>query len=372
MRNQLLTLAVVAVVMLSGCVGIQDVGTPTGETPNADLPDIVPDSIPGVSNSTLTNTTALLEANEAQIVQTGAHSRITQTDSNRQTEALLTVGTDGTANLSTRRVASGNQLETVDYYSNKTGTYVRSQSNGETSYRIIDQEYRPLDRFSSSLETILAAGTFTVAPESINSTTVVLTADEFNTVDHGRFFSETRGLDGRLVLDQHGQIQSLTITGQSGDQLVSYNYELRQSTVDHASAPAWIAAVPPSAYLHPELSMTVENDSYLRIQHDGGDAVPRNASLAFSANNTNGTVSFDSAFESGETRYAYFSAGNGSLLLTTDKPLSNMTTPIDSPASITIMSSDGVRLHAVGMGWGSESSSGGAASEANSGDSRQE
>jgi len=355
--------------MLSGCAGIQGVGTPTGETPNADQTDVVPDSIPGVANTTLTNTTALLEANEARIAQTGAHSRITQTDSDRQTESLLTVGTDGTAKLSTRRGSSGNQSETIDYYTNKTGTYVRSQSNGETSYRVIDQEYRPLDRFSSSLETILAAGTFTVSSESINSSTVVLTADEFSTVDHDGFFSETRSLDGRLVLDQHGQVQNLTITGQRGDQLVSYNYELRQPAVDHASAPAWIADVPPSAYLHPELSMTVENDSYLRIQHDRGDAVPRNASLAFSANNTNGTVLFDSAFESGETRYAYFAASDGSLRLTTEQPLSNETTAIHSPASITITSTDGVTLHAVGMGWGSESSSEATASGTNRGDS---
>jgi len=208
-----------------------------------------------------------------------------------------------------------------------------------------------------------------VSSESINSSTVVLTADEFSTVDHDGFFSETRSLDGRLVLDQHGQVQNLTITGQRGDQLVSYNYELRQPAVDHASAPAWIADVPPSAYLHPELSMTVENDSYLRIQHDRGDAVPRNASLAFSANNTNGTVLFDSAFESGETRYAYFAASDGSLRLTTEQPLSNETTAIHSPASITITSTDGVTLHAVGMGWGSESSSEATASGTNRGDS---
>jgi len=121
-----------------------------------------------------------------------------------------------------------------------------------------------------------------------------------------------------------------------------------------------------------EASNTVENDSYLRIQQDGGDAVSRNASLAVSVNNTNGTVSFDSALEPVETCYAYFASDNGSLLLTTEQPLSNMTTPENSPASISIPSIDGVRLHSVGMDRGFESSSGGTVREADSEDGGQE
>lgn len=269
---------------------------------------------------------------------------------------MLTVGADGASELSTVATASSGQSGTSDYYNNDSATYIRIQSDNESRYRVIERGYNPLDGFNSSLETVLAAGTFTVANESTGSETVVLTAAEFSPAENRGFFDDATALNGRLVLNQNGQIRNLTITGQEDGQAMASMYKLRQLPVDRASAPAWIADVPPSASLHPELSTNVENDSYLRIGNEGGDPVPRNATLNFSANKNAGTVTFNSALESGETRYAYFAASDGALILTAEQPSSAVTALIESPASVTISTDDGVTLLSVGMGWGSETS----------------
>ena len=362
MTHRLLVLVVISSVLLAGCTGLQGTETPTAETPTATTPTASPDgsetdTIAGISNGTLTNASALVAANGATVVENGARISIEQTRPEMDRDSMLTVGADGASELSTISTAGSGQSETSDYYNNDSATYLRLQSDNETRYRIVEQGYNPLDGFNSSLETVLAGGTFTVANGSTDSETVVLTAEEFRPAENSGFLSDTTALNGRLVLDRNNQIQNLTITGQQDGRTVAYTYELRQSPVDHASAPAWIADVPPSASLQPELSTTVENDSYLRIENEGSDPVPRNATLSFSANNTAGTVTFASALESGDSRYAYFAAGDGALILTAEQPSSEVTAPIESPASITISTDDGVTLLSVGMGWGSESSS---------------
>lgn len=376
MRHRLLVLVVIVSVLLAGCTGIQGTETPTGETPTTATPtdsatEVEPSDIAGVSNSTLTNATALVTANGATIVQNGARVSIEQSGPNSGTQSLLTVGTDGTSGRSTTYTASSGHTETSDYYYNGSATYIRMQSENETSYRVFEQEYNPLNSVNSSLETTLAAGYFTVANESTDSSTVVLTADEFSTGEHGGVLSDGTVSSARLVLTQNGQIQNLTITGQRDGQTVTYTYELREANVTHATAPSWIADVPPSASLHPELSTTVENDSYLRLNHDGGDPVPENTTLTLSANTTSGTVAFDSSFESGETRYAYFDEGNGSLMLSAEQPSSEVTAPMESPASVTITTDDGVTLLSMSMGWGSESSSEGTQSGTSSSSGHQ-
>ena len=373
MRHRLLVLLVITSVLLAGCTGIQGTATPTGEspttaTPAESVPEIEPNDIAGVSNDTLTNATALVTASGATIVQDGARLSIEQSGPSSEIQSLLTVGADGTSNRSTTYTDGSGQAETSDYYNNGSATYVRMESGNETSFRVFEQAYNPLDSVNSSLEATLAAGSFTVANESTDAATVVLTATEFRS--GGDILSDGTISNARLVLAENGQIQNLTITGQRDGQTVTYTYELREPNVAHAAAPSWIADVPPSASLHPDLSTTVENDSYLRIDHDGGDPVPANTTLTLSANATSGTVAFNSSLETGETRYAYFDDGNGSLMLTAAQPTSEVTAPMESPASVTITTDDGVTLLNVGMAWGSESSSEGTGSGASGGSSQ--
>ena len=126
--------------------------------------------------------------------------------------------------------------------------------------------------------------------------------------------------------------------------------------------------MPPTADLQADLSTDIVNDSALRIDHEGGDTVPRNTTLRFTANDTAGTVTFDAPLEAGDTRYAYFAAANGSLVLTDDRPAADAPESIDSPASVTISTADGVTLLSVSMGWGSEPASEGAAGDAGGSD----
>ena len=365
MTRKLLLLVVLASVTIAGCSGVQSPGTPTaGPT---DDTDVSPDEIPGVSNGTLTNATALATANGAGIVDDGAKIRITRTGPDRETRLVLTVADDGTSAFS-RTVSADGDDATVEYYTNDTATYVRTQTDGETSYRVVERTFRPLEGVNSSLETVLAAGDFTVANESTDSATVVLTADEFDTSLDSHILDDATPQDARLVVTQDGGVQNLTVTGEQDGQTVTYTYERHQAAVDRAPAPGWLADVPPTADLQADLSTDVVNDSFLRIDHDGGDTVPRNTTLRFTVNDTAGTVTFESPLEAGDTRYAYFAASNGSLVLTDDRPAADTTEPFDSPASVTIETADGVTLLSVSMGWGSESASEGSAGEASGSD----
>ncbi|MDS0260273.1 hypothetical protein NDI56_12790 [Haloarcula sp. S1CR25-12] len=365
MVRSALVLVVLASVTIAGYSGVQSPGTPTAEP--TDETDVSPEEIPGVSNGTLTDAAALATANGAAVVGDGATIRITQTAPDRETRMLLTVADDGAFEFSRTVSADGNE-STVDYYRNDTATYVRAETGGETTYRVVEQPFRPLEGVNSSLETVLAAGDFTVATEPSDSATVVLTADEFTTSPNSPVLDGATPERARLVLTQEGGIQNLTVTGQRDGQTVTYTYERRQAPVDRVPAPGWLADVPPTADLHPDLSTDVVDDSYLRIDHDGGDTVPRNTTLAFSANDTAGTVTFDSPLEAGDTRYAYFAPADESLVVTEDRPAADATVPIESPASVTISTADGVTLLSVGMSWGSESVSEGSTGDAGGSD----
>ena len=334
---------------------MSDSGTPTPDTPAEDTGGIDVADIPGVSNGTLTDAAALADANGATLAETGGRVGVTQTGSGIDTDSVLTVGSGGAFELSTTASGDTAQSGSIDYYANDTATYIRMESDGETRYRVVEEAVKPLDRFNSTLETYLAAGTFTVTNET--STTAVLTATEFGAVDDGGFLGEASSLRGHLVLSQSGQVQNLTITGEQDGDSVRFVYDLRQPLIERATAPGWVSDVPESAALQPELSVDVENNSYLTIDHTGGDAVPANATLSLSANGTSGTVAFDTALESGQTRYAYFTASDGSLVISAEQPSSEATASLDSPASVSIVTDDNVTLHSGSMAWSSSSAS---------------
>jgi len=294
MTRKSLALLVLLSVTIAGCSGVQSPGTPTAEPT-----DVSPDEIPGVSNETLTNATALVAANGAGIAAEGATIRVTQTAPDGERRLDLTMAADGTAEFSRTMSADGNE-STAAYYINDTATYVRANMDGETSYRVIERPLRPFEGVNSSLESVLTAGNFTVANASTESATVVLTADEFSLPPD--VLGDATPQDARLVVTQDGRIQNLTLSGERDGEAVTYTYEQRQAAVDHAAAPDWLADVPPTADLQADLSTDIVNDSALRIDHEGGDTVPRNTTLRFTANDTAGTVTFDAPLEAGDTR----------------------------------------------------------------------
>lgn len=351
-RKPLILLVLVSVV-LAGCSGVQSPATPTAEPT-----DVSPDEVPGVSNGTLTNATALAAANGATVAEDGAEIRTTQTSPDRETRVALTVAADGTSEFSRTVSANGNE-STLTRYTNGTATYVRSDTGGETNYRVLERAFRPFGHINSSLETVLAAGEFTVDNESTDSATVVLTADTFSTPLDSHLLDGATPQEARLVLTQDGGVRNLTVTGQQDGQTATYTYERRRAGVDRVPAPDWLADVPPTADLQADLSTTVVDDSALRIEHGGGDTVPANTTLDFAVNDTDGTVTFDSPLEAGDTRYAYFTAANGTLVMADDQPAADAAERFEGPASVTISTVDGVTLLSVGMDWGSESVSAG-------------
>mgnify|MGYP006896934637 CR=1 FL=1 len=361
MTRRMLLVVVLASVVLAGCAGLQ--GT---ETPTDDGTDGEPDQMPGVSNGTVTDAEALVAANSASIAETGGELSVVYDAPDVNSESVLTVGADGTSVLSTTTSDGPDQSGSLETYSNETATYVQMQSGSETRYRVVEQPGDAFDRINSSLTAYLAAGEFTVSNDSIDGTTAVFTSDSFSGLEDGEVLDDANAVSARLVINQSGQVQNLTVTGEQRSETVTFTYELRQSAVERAAAPGWVSEIPPTAALHPELSVDVENDSYVRIDHTGGDAVPRNATLEVATDNASGTVAFDSALEAGETRYAYFATNDGSLVLRNEQPASDTTTTLTSPASIEVTAGE-TALHSGSMAWGSESASEGTTSNSSGG-----
>jgi hypothetical protein len=366
MTRKSVVVVVLAAVVLAGCAGPQSTGTPTADTPTEDANSIDVDEIPGITNGSLTDAAALAEANGETLAETGGRLKIFQSTGQAETEFLFTIGSGGSYSLVTDRTATNGQSNIIEYWSNESGTYVRSQTDSETRYRALEREPGVLDSFNSTLEAYLAAGSFTVGNETNGGTAVVLTADEFGSLDAGGPLSEAESLSGRLVVSQAGQIQNLTITGQQNGQAVRFQYELMQPLIERASKPGWVSEMPASATLHPELNIDVENDSTLVIENQGGDPVPANATLTISTDSKSGSATFDSALAVDDTRYAYFSAASGKLTLSSEKPTASDAASVTSPLSATVTAGDGVTLHSVSMGWGSASAN--ASSDGSSGE----
>jgi hypothetical protein len=359
MTRRILFVVVLVSVVLAGCAGLQGTDDETG---------VETDQIPGVSNGILTDAESLVAANSAAIAETGGEISVVYDGPDVNSESVLTVGADGTSILSATTPDGSTQSGTLDVYTNDTATYIQMQSDGESRYRVVDQERAAFDRVNASLTVYLAAGEFSVSNSSTDPTTAVFTADNFSGLDDSGFLDDASSVSARLVVDQSGQVQNLTVTGEPRSETVTFSYELRQSAVEQTSAPEWVGEIPPAAAVQPELAIDVENDSHFHIEHTGGDAVPQNATLEVATDDASGTVTFDSALAAGESRYAYFAANNGSLILTNEQPAAGTATPLKSPASIEIRVGE-TTLHSGSMGWGSESASEGTTSGSSGGES---
>jgi hypothetical protein len=142
---------------------------------------------------------------------------------------------------------------------------------------------------------------------------------------------------------------------------VTYHYQLRQSEVKSVPRPDWVDDVPPGATVRAQLSVDVEESSYLALEHTGGDSVPSATSVRVESNGTTDTMSLERPLSSGETRYVYVDASADSLRLTTDRPDESTVSPLTSPVSVRIATDGGAVLHSSSMAWESESAAGGTA-----------
>jgi hypothetical protein len=341
-------LALGIALLLAGCLG----GL-TAETNPSDSTDASPEAVPGVSNGTLSNASALVEANLNAVTTDGAIIQVNQSADEMNIDARLAIA----ANVSTYRLrgtgsASEGQSTSLDQWGNETTQLVRTTSRGETNYRVLDE---PDDRLSllTTIDEFLSAGEFTVSNESATDGAVVLRIGNDTSSTSSR--SASRALDGRLVVTESGQIRNLSVTTTRDGQVVSYKYELLQAGVDSVAKPDWGADIPPGATVQARLSVDVVDGSYLTLRHDSGDVVPTATTVRVESNGTTGTAKLERSLSAGETRYVYFDAASDSLLVTTDRPAGSDVSAVSSPVSVRIATDGGAVLHSGSMAWESAS-----------------
>ena len=313
--------------------------------------------MPGVTNGTLANASALVEANRKAVTTDGAVLQVNQSAARMDIDARLVVGAD----FSTYRLSGSGTVNdestTIDQWSNATVQFVRTSSGGETNYRVLGGHEERLTLLSSVGE-FLSAGEFEVANETAGDGAVVLTAD--NVSDARTSMAGPERFDGRLVVSESGRIRNLSVTLTQAGEQVSYSYELRQTGVESVPRPDWIDDVPPGATVQAQLSVDVTEGSYLALEHAGGDTVPSATTVRVESDGTTGTVALDSSLSAGETRYVFFDAASQGLRATAERPEPETVSAVSSPVSVRIVTGDGAVLHSSSMAWGSESASGSA------------
>jgi len=348
-----LVLALVPALVLAGCLG----GLAT-ETGPSDSTEGSPEQVPGVTNGTLSNASALVEADRNAVIGDGAALQINQSSGRINLTARIVVGANfSTYSLSGTGEMRDGQSTTIDQWSNETTQFVRTSSAEQTNYRVVDPDDDRLD-ILSGVDEFVSAGAFEVS-ETTDDGTVVLTADRTSAADGS--MTDVDSFDGRLVVDESGQIQNLSVAATRGEESVTYHYQLRQSEVKSVPRPDWVDDVPPGATVRAQLSVDVEESSYLALEHTGGDSVPSATSVRVASNGTTDTMSLERPLSSGETRYVYVDASADSLRLTTDRPDESTVSPLTSPVSVRIATDGGAVLHSSSMAWESESAAGGTA-----------
>jgi hypothetical protein len=359
MDQQKVVLALIPALVLAGCIG----GL-SGETDPSESTEVSPEQVPGVTNGTLSNASALVEANQNAVTTNGAILQVNQSSDQMTIDARLVVGANfSTYSLSGTGSVTDGQSTTIDQWSNQTTQFVRTSSAGETDYRVLDEHDERLS-FLTSVEEFLSTGNFEVANETSDDGNVVLTADSVSAANTSDVDAES--FDGRLVVTEAGEIQNLSVTTTQDGKTMTYSYELLQAGVDSAPKPNWVDDVPPGATVQAQLSIGVENDSYLTLEHSGGDVVPSATTVRVESNGTTDTVSLDSSLSAGDTRYVYFDASSQQLQVSTDRPEQSTVSPVVSPVSVQIETEGGAVLYSGSMGWDSASASVGGAGDSGS------
>lgn len=352
MKRQVVLVALVPVLLLAGCMG----GL-TGDSDPSNSTTVSAERAPGITNGTLANASALVEANRDAVTTDGAILRINESSDEMDIDARLAVG----AGLSTHSLAAsgrigGQQSTTIDQWSNETTQFVRTSADGETNYRVLDGPEEELTGLSA-IYGFLSTGEFEVANRTTDDGLIVLTADSASNVDTST--SALEQFDGRLVIAESGQIHSLSVTLVRDGEQVSYRYELQQAGVERVPKPNWLADVPSGATVQAQFSVDVEDDSYLTLTHTAGDVVPSGTTVRVESNGTTGTARVDSSLSAGDTRYLYFDTAAEQLRVSTDRPEQGAISPVTSPVSVQIATDGGAVLHSSSMAWGSESAAGG-------------
>jgi hypothetical protein len=355
--KRLLAVTLALSLLLAGCLG-----TPVS-TGDADPTPIEPDEIPGVSDGTLSNATALASANHDRLAAAGAEVRtVRRLDGN-----TVETGLGLSANASTfvvTRTASGDRR--LDVWGNRSSQTMRVDRGSETRYRVVERRGDRLETFDS-LERMVARGAFAVNRTTSNGTAVLTT----NTIDSSRDSAgagpSISSFEATLVVRESGVIERLAVELARDDHTTEYTYELVETGIDSLERPAWLGDVPPSASLHPEIRIDVVNETHLRLANEGDDPVPADTTLSLRMNETEFQAQFTESLEGGDQRYVYLDPSGNELRLSDQRPGPEYAT-LYSPISVSLTTDDGVSLYSASFGWDSAtaSASGGSTSSGTS------
>lgn len=351
MRADVATVGVVALVLLAGCLaGPAGPGEPEGtETPQPGR------ELPGVDDGRLTNASALVGLTERTATYMGAVIRYNRSGARESVEQRLVFTPGGTpVGLSgTRRL--GDRSRAIDLWSNSSVTAVRFETANGTVYRTQARGYR-VKRIFRELGQYLRAGTYSVANESVAGDGTVLVADEY-VPDGGGPFEGVESFRGRVELDDGGVIRSLSVSAETASGSRTVSFELVRLGTERVHRPDWLADVPETAWLHPELSVDVRESRYLTVENRGEDRLPRNSTVLVTTNGTTYRAQLAGALAPGQTRFVFLDAGGESLSVAEAAPTAAETAPLSSPVEIRVLAPDGRPVHSGGIGWESATAS---------------
>lgn len=366
MTRRSLAVLLAATLVLAGCtVGP---GTTTEEQPGQGDAEATP---PGVSDGRLANATALLHAHETALAESGFAATMTRSTNGTAVSTFDVVAgpSMATYELTWTRSADGGDAVETRLWANESERFVRTRADGETSYRVVPREEDSLGVLES-LRSYVAAGNFTVADERSDAGHAVLTADavDARTGADGPF-RDAESFDGRAVVDDRGRVHELNVTVERPSGTETVTFELRRTGVASVERPGWVSDVPPGVAVAPQLSVDVDADRYLVVSNEGGDAVPRNATLSLTTNGSTYRATFDAPLEPGEVRYAAIATDDGRLRLAAERPDPGTVETLTSPVSVAVETAAGASLYSASMGWGSSSAAeSGSGSSSASGD----
>lgn len=369
MTRRSLILLLVATLALAGCTA--GPGTPTSTADGQPAEGAATGAPPGVDDGRLANASALLEAHESALAETGFAATVTRSVNGSRASRYRVVAA---ADLATYRLSGsnarpdGSSVETR-LWANETTRFVRYESGGETRYRTATRQDDSVNLLYSVGE-YLRAGNFTVANGTATDGRTVLVADGYEPLVEGRGpFDGVESFAARAVVDADGRIHALNASVERAAGSETYNFTLDRTGVASVDRPDWVSGIPESATLSPKLSVDVRESRVLAVRNEGGDAVPAGATLSLTTDGTTYAATLDEPLEPGEVRYAAISADDGSFGLTAERPAATDVVELSSPVEVRIETADGVSLYSAGMAWGSGSAteSGGESGSGSSG-----
>lgn len=349
MHRRASVVGIVALVLLAGCLS-------TPASPDSPTDTATPDrsvAVPGVAQGQLTNASALVVATEETVRYNGAVVQLNSSFGTEQFDRRIVVTPGGTPLQLTGIRTVGERSRSLELWSNSSVYAVRVETENGTDYRTHPRGYA-VERVFAEIESYLQAGTYTVANESAQGGRTVLVADTYSPDGDGPY-DEVQSFEARAVVDEAGVVHELTVSATTarGDRQAAF--ELVRLGTERVQQPAWVADLPATAWLHPELSVDVHDGRYLTIETRGDDPLPANATIAVTTNESTASAAFTETLAPGDTVYAFLSADDRSLELARSTPTTAESAPLSSPIEIRIMAPDGRSVHSAGIGWESAS-----------------